>query len=207
MRILRNVDVREVKRAFVIADLTRHHSKKHRYFKIDSQREFEQKLHRVKQHVLGMNSLELNRHISPDWPKRIAAYDTSEWYVAEMTTTELGVWRRAGGMPLAWTNESLKQTVDHVRYALKYNSPLLNKRAKRAIPGILKTDVRMLQGEKYLLPIVFRGHTGTGGRRRLKYRTKGDIDDGCMRSIALALSGMNTLRVYFGTPKGNKKLH
>jgi hypothetical protein len=39
------------------------------------------------------------------------------------------------------------------------------------------------------------------GRKRLKTKMKGDIDDGCMRSIALAISGRNPITVYFGVPK------
>ncbi len=34
---------------------------------------------------------------------------------------------------------------------------------------------------------------------------KGDIDDGCMRSIALAISGKNNIVVYFGIPKDKIK--
>jgi len=30
---------------------------------------------------------------------------------------------------------------------------------------------------------------------------KGDIDDGCMRSIAMAISGKKDITVYFGIPK------
>jgi hypothetical protein len=29
----------------------------------------------------------------------------------------------------------------------------------------------------------------------------GDIDDGCMRSIALAMSGKKSIKVYFGVPQ------
>lgn len=62
-------------------------------------------------------------------------------------------------------------------------------------------NIHLLQKEKYLLPIIFKGGTGTKGRKRLKRQMKGDIDDGCMRSIALAISGKKILYVYIGFPK------
>ncbi|MHB8710591.1 MAG: hypothetical protein ACYC6X_03525 [Minisyncoccota bacterium] len=205
MKILKKIGVREVKRTFVISDLMGRPIGKHRYFKIHSQKEFEKRLAHVRQQVLKMSVAQLKRRISVDWPKRIQSYEASEWYLADMTTTELGTWKRGGGLPLAWTNRSLKYTADKVRRALKSKS--LNSRAKRAIPGILKTDTSMFQNEKYLLPIVFRGGFGTNGRKGLKYKTKGDIDDGNMRSTALAVGGAKILRVYFGIPKKNKKLY
>ena len=74
-------------------------------------------------------------------------------------------------------------------------------RAAKAVPGILNTCVDVIQDEKYLLPIVFEGNTGTRGRWRLKSKMKGDIDDGCMRSIALAVAGRTKIHVYFGVAK------
>jgi hypothetical protein len=72
---------------------------------------------------------------------------------------------------------------------------------------MLATNVEMLQGEKYLLPIIFKGGTGTRGRHGLKRIMKGDIDDGCMRSIALAVSGTKVIRVYIGFPKKVRTIH
>lgn len=207
MKILKKVGIREVERAFVIADLVRRPIGKHRYFKMQSQEEFKKKLNRVRQEVLKMSDTQLKKRISPDWPRRIRSYEASEWHLAEMNIAELGTWRRSGGLPLAWTNQSLKHTADKVRRALKTNSKFLNSRVKRAIPGILETNVGVLQNKKYLLPIVFRGGSGTNGRKGLKYRTKGDIDDGNMRSIALVVDGAKILRVYFGIPKKAHAVH
>ena len=72
---------------------------------------------------------------------------------------------------------------------------------------MLATNVRLLQSEKYLLPIIFKSGTGTLGRRGLKRVMKGDIDDGCMRSIALAVSGKKVIRAYIGFPKKVKAVH
>lgn len=63
----------------------------------------------------------------------------------------------------------------------------------------------MEQKEKYLYPIVFKTDTGTKGRKRLKRKVKGDIDDGCMRSIAMAMFGRDPITVYYGIPKKSLK--
>jgi hypothetical protein len=104
-------------------------------------------------------------------------------------------------MPLEWTNQTLKETAAHVKKGLNLRTSLARTRARLAVSNILKTNISDLQGEKYLLPIVFEGNTGTQGRKRLKHQTKGDIDDGCMRSVALAVSGQDTIKAYIGIPK------
>jgi len=103
-------------------------------------------------------------------------------------------------LPLGWTNGSLFETAEKVKIALDKKSKILKRRAKHSIPNILKIKDHLLQKEKYLFPIVFKTDIGTQGRKRLKRKMKGDIDDGCMRSIALAISGKNPITVYFGLP-------
>jgi hypothetical protein len=88
-----------------------------------------------------------------------------------------------------------------VKKALENKSKLLKSRARHAIPNILKLKTHLEQKEKYLYPIVFKTDTGTKGRKRLKNKMKGDIDDGCMRSMALAVSGKENILVYYGVPK------
>ncbi len=152
-----------------------------------------------------MTDKQLNHLITPEWPKRLNSYEGSDWYLADISPSEAGVWTRAGGLPLAWTNGSLKETADNVRRAIAINSKSLSSRARRAILNMLATNVGLLQSEKYLLPILFKGNTGTRGRWRLKRVMKVDIDDGCMRSIALAVSGKKTIRAYIGFPKKTAK--
>ncbi len=154
-----------------------------------------------------MTNKQLNKHISPDWPRRLHGYDSSAWYLGEIKPSEVGVWKRAGDLPLSWTNGSLKDTADKVREALARNSKKLARRARRAVSNMLATNVSMLQSEKYLLPIIFKGGTGTLGRRGLKHVTKCDIDDGCMRSIALAVHGNKIIRAYIGFPKKMRTIH
>lgn len=155
-----------------------------------------------------MTDAQLNRYMAQDGGLlRLHSYTASNWHLGEIRTNEVGVWKKAGGLPLSWTNGSLKDTADKVRNSLQKNPKLLTKRARRAIHNMLATNVGMLQSEKYLLPIIFRGDTGTRGRKGLKRIMKGFIDDGCMRSIALAVHGTKVIRAYIGFPKKAKAIH
>ncbi len=203
MKILKKVQAVEVKRAFVIADhLTqRKTSGNNRTFlKSLSETQFNKNLSDAKKIILKLKEKDLDKLVSPKWPKRIKAYNTSQWFLTEIDSKDMGVWRRAGNLPLAWTNKSLYETAQKVKNALDKNSKLLKSRPKHAIPNILKIKTHVEQKEKYLYPITFKSNTGTQGRKSLKHRVKADIDDGCMRSIALAISERKPIRVYFGVP-------
>lgn len=204
MKIISKVPVIEVKRTYVIAEhLTQRKnlSNNKKFLKDLSPSEFDNKLRSAKKEILKLTEKDLDKLISPKWPKRINSYNNSEWVVAEMNPKDLGVWTRAGHLPLRWTNKSLAETAEKVARGFKYKSKLLKNRPKHSIPSILKIKDHLEQKEKYLYPIVFKTNTGTRGRRRLKEKMKGDIDDGCMRSIAMAMSGKNSITVYFGIPK------
>jgi hypothetical protein len=164
---------------------------------------FKQKLKNARKKTLKLKESQLDKIIKDEYKKRLIAYDNSKWYLAEVNIDEIGVWSKAGGLPLSWTNGSLSETAKKVKYALDHSPKLLRKRSSYSIPNMLKTNVHILQKEKYLLPIIFKGGTGTKGRKRLKRQMKGDIDDGSMRAVALAISGKKTIKAYVGFP--NKK--
>lgn len=167
-----------------------------------SLKEFELKLKRAKVKVLKLSEKQLDNIIELEWKgKWLKAFDNSNWYVGEVVPSEVGVWRIAGGLPHKWTNGSLKETAEKVKYALENNPKLLKMRAKHSIQNILDTNVNVIQKEKYLLPIIFQGGTGLKGRKRLRRKMKGDISDGCMRSIALTVAGAKNIKVYIGYPK------
>jgi hypothetical protein len=207
MKILKKVSRTEVKRCFVIGDLMAAPPRGKRYLGELTPEAFEKKYLVARKRGLALTVAQLDRRIKRGWHRRLVAYDSSEWYLVQMSPSELGVWKRAGGLPHAWTNQSLRHTAAKVRRALKTNSRQLTRRARRAIPHMLEHNVADLQKEKYLLPIVFKSGHGTRGRHRLKHRVRGDIDDGCMRSIALAVSGARVLRVYFGVPRKKREVH
>lgn len=204
MKKIRKVPTIEVKRTFVIPNLIRT-NKNRRYLGKVTKEYFEKRLEHAKRRGLKLSERQLDKIIHDEYPKRLRAYDNSDWYLGAVTSSEVGVWKKAGGLPLAWTNGSLQETATKVRYALKTNSKSLKKRSRYAVTNMLKTNVQDLQKEKYLFPIIFKGGTGTRGRARLRKQMKGDIDDGCMRSVTLAVSGVKKIKVYIGFPKKIKK--
>lgn len=202
MKILKKVSSREIKRAFVIGNKIRIQKNGRRYLGKISTEEFKRKFEQEKRKGVLMTNSQLDSHIAKDGGLiRLKAYNDGDWYLGEVETNEVGVWKKAGGLPLSWTNGSLKDTANKVLSALKKNPKLITKRARHSIPNMLTTNLEMFQSEKYLLPIIFKGDTGTRGRHGLKRIMKGFIDDGCMRSIALAMNGAKVIRAYIGFPK------
>lgn len=204
MKILREVSALKVKRTFLIADhITQRKDlgNNRKFIKDLSEEEFLKRLREAKKEVLKSGAKKLDTLISPRYPKRIKSYNGSRWFLAHANPKELGVWKRAGGLPLTWTNASLFETAEKMKKGLEKGSKLIKRRPKHSIPNILKIKNHLEQKEEYLFPIVFKNGTGTQGRLGLKTRVKGDIDDGCMRAIALAMSGRNPITVYFGVPK------
>jgi hypothetical protein len=100
MRLLRKVSSLEVKHAFVTAQKMRLSRKKGRKYLPRLERDdFLEKLRRAKMMASKLNEKQLDRIIVNEFRKRAEAYNNSEWYLARASTKELGVWRRAGGLP------------------------------------------------------------------------------------------------------------
>ena len=201
MKIFKKVKTIEVKRCFVISQLIRRHTGKKRFLGLISKKEFEKKLVIAKKKGLKFSEKQLDEIINNEYAKRLKAYDNSDWYIGEFKPIEVGVWNKAGGLPTKWTSGSLSLTSKYIKDSLDKNLKKITRRAGRTISHILKTNISHLKKEKYLFPIVFKGNTGTKGRHRLKNKMKGDIDDGCMRSIALVISGVKIIKAYIGFPK------
>ena len=201
MKKIKSVNAIEVKRAFVVSDFISAKKDRRQHLNFVPQDIFKQKLKIAKKRALKLKESQLDKIIKDGYKKRLVAYNSSKWYLGKVVTSEIGVWKKAGGLPLSWTDNSLASTAKKVQHALKYNPKLLRKRSRYSIPNMIKTNVHLLQKEKYLLPIIFKSGTGTKGRKKLKKQMKGDIDDGCMRSIALAISGKKTLLAYIGFPR------
>ena len=201
MKKLKRVPAIEAKRTYLIADaIRRSESKKDFLGKIDAS-EWQTKLRSAKKKILALPEKKLDAMIAKTYVRRLHAFNSSNWYIGTFTPDEVGVWRRAGNLPLEWTNDSLKETARHVQRAIATKSRRLKSRAKSVVPNLLRINVDLIQDEKYLLPIVYEVDTGTKGRRRLKKKMKGDIDDGCMRSIALTINGAKKIKAYLGFPK------
>lgn len=201
MKILRKISSLEVKRAFVTAQKMRQGRERgKRHLPKLTRTEFVFCLSQAKEKTRKLSEAQLDKIISNDYQKRADAYKNSDWYLARASVNEIGVWRRAGGLPSHWTCCSLAQTAVFLKKALRDNSRLVRARSKRALPRIGE-HVEIISREPALFPIVFLGGTGTCGRGWCRIKLAGDIDDGCMRSIALTIAGAKTLMIYFGKPK------
>ena len=207
MKKLKKINTIEVKRCFVISQLIRKQKSNFNSISLRSQKrlleqisytEFKRRLKISKIKVLKFSEKKLDKIIYDEWRKRLKAYDNCDWYLCEVFPKEAGVWRKAGGLPTKWTDMSLYKTVQKIKKNFSNDSKFLTKRVKYTIQNMLKTNVNELQNEKYLLPIMFQGGIGTRGRKKLKYQTKYDIDDGCMRSMALTMSGAKKIKAYIG---------
>lgn len=201
MKLIRKVHPKEVKRSYVIAQLAKdgfgHTKDRTRLSRAEQQKRFVS----AKRKGVGLTLAQLDAIMGKEWQgKRLVAYDSCDWYIGTVHPSEVGVWNRAGGLPVRWTNGSLKETAEKVKRGLAAGK-LTHTRAGKVVSNMLKINVDNLQKEKYLYPIIFEGNTGTRGRRSLKRQMKGDIEDGCMRSIALTINGAKTITAYIGIPK------
>ena len=203
MKIIKKVNRIIVKRSFVTSQYIRKYRLvRKRYLPELSREEFKQRLLRAKEYVQQCSEKDLDRIIEKEYKKRFKAYNSVDWYIGEVSNKEVGVWKKAGGLPLNWTRLSLAETVNKVKQALKKDDKKVAKRAKRSIPRILDV-IDLIEKEKYLYPIILPG--GTMGRKKLK-TMQGDIDDGCMRAIALGLTGKKKFMVYIGFSKKKESI-
>lgn len=198
MKIIQKIKTLQVKRVFVTAQKLRLSRKKGmKYLPKLSLIEFLKKLSKAKRDTAKLSEKELDKIIYNEWPKRLKAYNNAEWYRVTVSPGEVGVWRRAGGLPSKWTCCSLAETANYVKMGLVDKNKHIRARSKRAIPRIMEFN-DVISKDKYLYPIAFKSGTGTKGRRWCKGKVKVDIDNGCMRSIALTVMGYKKFNVYFG---------
>ena len=202
MKLISKVSPLQVKRTFIVSDRLAHQKAK-KSLQWLSKEEFSKRLERVKTYALKLDAKQIDRFIGK-WQPRLVAYKSVAWYLGEAKTSEVGVWHGAGGLPEPWTKGSLKATAEKFNDAVQKKSKRLKRRIKRAVPGILRTSIDFIQSDKYLLPIILPGGTIKGARKGLR-KMKGDIDDGCMRSIALTVSGRKTIKAYIGVKKTDLK--
>ena len=194
MKILGRVDRVTVKRCFAMTYYFRKLGVARHADTSPSHTKYLLTLRKAKKMALAAKERDLDKIIK--WPRRIKSYGKADWYIANASTKELGVWRRAGGLPLAWTEGSLAKTATYVKRGLRENSPKIHSRAKNALPAIIEHKT-IISREKYLYPIAFEGNFGTNPRRGVK-KMKAALDDGNMRAIAYAVSGSKTINFYLG---------
>jgi hypothetical protein len=202
MELLKKVKSLEVKRCYVLAQTFT--SKKMRKAELKKQiakptREtFSKDLALKKQAVLKWKESQLDSFIATEYKKRLKAYDNMTWHIGYVELSEIGIWKGAGGIPKEWTKGSLQDTAELVALELKKsNSKYLRIRAMKVVPEIVISKAT-IKKEKYLLPIILPGGTISSCRKGMR-KMKGDIDDGCMRSLAFVISGDRKLKAYIGS--------
>ncbi len=146
MKILRKARVREVKRISV----TGHSTWTQKVEKCISTKSIAKKIIRKLQKS-QWKALILYRDIAR--LKRLKAYGTSEWYLGEVTSSEVFVRGISRKLPLFWTNYSLSNTTNKMRDTLLKNSKLLTGQTQQSIPNMSETNIDILQSKEYLLPI------------------------------------------------------
>ncbi len=205
MELLKKIEKIKVKQAFVIADVFAFKRENidnlSKYVPtLDIEKSnFSEELEKAKKRVFRLDEKTLDKIIYDEFPPRLAAFNNVEWYLGHMAIDEIGVWRGSGGLPDSWTEGSLKETADMIiseTDVFKKNVDLLKggKRAMRAIPYFIRFK-DMIQKDDFFLPIILPG--GYMGREGMKLM-RGDINDGCMRSIAYTLTGDKTIKAYIG---------
>lgn len=198
MKLVKKVSTITVKRCFVAAQYAKNYNSGNRRYLPELQKdEFIKRIEISKKYVAKLSVSKLNKFIGDEYQKRLKIYDSVNWYEVEVSPSEIGVWKKAGGLPLSWTKNSLKETAELVRNGLNRNDKRIIARSKRAIPRMMGF-LDLIEKEKYLYPIIVPG--GTMGRKGLK-KMKGDIDDGNMRAIALTISGRKKIKAFVGILK------
>lgn len=158
---------------------------------------FQTILAEIENEVLGMSESELDRMIT--WHPRLNKYNELVWYFEECSIDDLGVWDRAGGLPMAWCIGSVRETAHYILNEPKEIARISkydrDKRAINNLPAIAKVADIILT-KRLFAPIIVPGGTW---RPTPPYRKmKGDIDDGCMRTIAFAIKGYEKINAYVG---------
>ena len=203
MKLTRKVKRITVKKCFVASQYIRkHRSSKKRFLPKLAREEFLEKLKDAKEYVDNMQEENLDERIKNEDPKRLRQYNSLNWYEGNASPQEISVWKRAGGLPLAWTNKNLLKTAKLVKKSLEVNNRILSARSKRAIPRMMGF-LDLIENEKYLYPIIVRDNAR--GRKYLK-KYKGSLDDGNMRAIALTISGRKNIKAFIGVSNNTNQV-
>lgn len=199
---MKKVDRIEVKRAFVLSQ--RFTSKRMRTKSVrknmiaPSEESLAKYLASEKKKVLNMSEKALDKIIADEYKKRLNAYNELEWFIGDVSTDDVKVWRGAGGLYNAWTEKCALSAISNKlkEELLKDFSKIKRVRAFQVVPKILSVK-NILKKEKYLMPIV----VPNGVYKKRKGRPRKIalmLDDGCMRSLAYAISGDKKIKVFIG---------
>lgn len=184
--MLESTTVREVKQCFVLSDK----AKKFANLNIT---EFQEGLGAFKKDVEEMSEQQLDSVL--DW--RAPEYNRLTWRWGTVSIDEIGVWPGAAGLPERLCLGSVRETASGILkmggvQALPVNG---DTRARDSIPG-MEAVAEVISNERLLSLIARAGGTY---RKPPHERMRWDLDDGSVRSVALALVGIERLNAFFGT--------
>ena len=178
---------REAKECFVLSDKA----------KVLANRDvssFQKELVALKDVVHRMTNPQLDSVL--DW--RAPVYDQLTWKWGTATIDEVGVWPMAGGLPADLCMGSARETATGIKKRGGIQAlpvPYGDSRAKNNIPGMI-TIASVISKERLLSVIAEVGGTHRPTPPYLKQ--KWDLNDGSIRSVALALARMERLNAFFG---------
>ena len=205
MKLLRKVPSIEAKRCFVLSQ--RFTSKKIRNKTIlrgkqrVSSDSFVADIREQKKKVLTLNEKSLDKIIKSEYILRYKIYNDLEWYIGEVSTNEVCLWRWAGGLHRSWTErKTLYQTAQLFYKEFKKNTSRLKRVRAYSVVSEIISQKDIISQERYLLPIAVP--TGSYKEHRAGIRTIPlFLDDGNMRSLAYAISGEKKIMMYVGVKK------
>ena len=183
----------EVKRCFVVSNRAKGLAGFDRQHFLSCFQEIEQK-------VSHLNDVELDLEI--DWQPRCNMLNSKslQWTFGKCSIDEIGVWvnrEGSGGLPREWCVGSVRDTAQAIKKNLKRK---FSGRVFYAIQGIINI-AEIIVGQRMLSIIAVASGLCYVRRHPPCKNVKYDIDDGCMRAIALALSDQEYINAFVGTMK------
>lgn len=198
MKLLKKIDRIVVKKCFVASQYIRKNNlEEKRYLPKLERDEFLKRLKQSKDFVAKIRENKLDKSISDESIRRLNIYNNLEWYEGYVFPDEVGVWKGAGGMPIAWTRGNLSETAAFAKKDLASGGEKLSARSKRAIPRMTE-HLDLIEKERYLFPVVVPSEKeGRIGMKKLDWV----FDDGNMRAVTLVISGRKKIKAFIGVPK------
>ncbi|MCD4666763.1 hypothetical protein K8R47_03060 [archaeon] len=182
---MKKVKIKEVLQAFIISD-----ELKKEYGEINNISEYKEIYNKIKNKIKKYSEKELWQCIKDK--NRIIRYKSCDWYFGRIKISNTGVWPHMGHI------------VDNLLFKdTKWTANQIFKNSNKILKGELNHLFRILPFVSYLnkhIPIITIQNSAI--RDKEKYlKEMCDIDDGCHRTICLALQGRTFINAYIGIQK------
>ena len=182
---MEKVKIKEVLHTCVVAD-----ELKKKYSEICNISEYKEIYSKINIKIKKYSEKELWQHIKDK--ERVKRYKSCEWYFSKIKITSTGVWPNMGHIA---DNLLLKDT--------KWAANQIYQNSNRILKGELNHLFRILPFVNYLnkhIPtIVIKDSIIRNNKKYFKEIY--DIDDGCHRTVCLALQGRTFINAYIGIQK------